>query len=117
MRCTHFSDTLRHPSGFEELEPTTLGHQPTHRIIDVREPHEFDGELGHLDGAELVPLATLEQAAQRWDRKTPMLIVCRSGGRSGRAVEALRGLGFACAVNLRGGMLGVRAAEAVRRVS
>lgn len=109
MRCTHFSDTLPHPDGYLELEPTSLAHQAAHRIIDVREPHELEGELGRIAGAESVPLATLEQAARTWDRSIPMLVVCRSGARSGRAVSALRRLGFGCAVNLRGGMLAYRA--------
>jgi rhodanese-related sulfurtransferase len=109
MRCSHFSDTLLHPDGYAEIEPAALHHQPSHRVIDVREPHEFHGELGHIDGAELVPLATVEDAARKWDRDTPMLVVCRSGGRSARAVSTLRRLGFSCAVNLRGGMLAYRA--------
>lgn len=109
MRCSHFSHTTPHPDGFEEIEPTALDRQAAHRVIDVREAHEFHGELGHIQGAELVPLGTVEQAAHAWDPDTPMLVVCRSGARSARAVSALRRMGFGCAVNLRGGMLAYRA--------
>jgi rhodanese-related sulfurtransferase len=59
----------------------------------VREPNEFAGPLGHVHGAELFPMGTLPTAAEAWDRKTPILLVCRSGNRSGRvaAVLAQRG--------------------------
>lgn len=81
------------------------------RIIDVRQPEEFNGELSHLDGAELVPLGTLQSAASDWDREAPVLMVCRSGGRSGQACQALLRMGFSNVMNLRGGMMAVRAAR------
>ncbi|NJK88736.1 MAG: MBL fold metallo-hydrolase [Myxococcales bacterium] len=76
-----------------------------YRIIDVREPDEFGGELGHLDGAELVPLAGLLDAARDWPRDKPLLIVCRSGRRSARAAQSLASMGFWDVTNLEGGML------------
>ena len=75
------------------------------RLVDVREPHEFTGELGHIAGAELVPLATVVDATATWDRHAPLLIICRSGGRSARAATALAGAGFVELYNLSGGML------------
>ena len=75
------------------------------RLVDVREPHEFSGDLGHVAGAELVPLGTIAEAAAGWDRRAPILLICRSGGRSGRAAAALAGAGFAELYNLSGGML------------
>ncbi|MBS2017833.1 MAG: rhodanese-like domain-containing protein [Deltaproteobacteria bacterium] len=75
------------------------------RLIDVREPAEYTGELGHVDGAELVPLATVPAAAAKWDKQAPIVCICRSGGRSGRAAEALAGLGFTDVTNMVGGML------------
>ena len=79
------------------------------RIIDVREPAEFEGELGHLDGAELVPLSTLERAARHWKKETPLLVVCRGGGRSARACTQLERMGFTDVKNFDGGMLAHRA--------
>jgi rhodanese-related sulfurtransferase len=75
------------------------------RIVDVREPHEFGGPLGHIEGAELVPLAQVEAEAARFAGGRSLLLVCRSGGRSGRACEKLvvRGLDV---TNLAGGMIG-----------
>ena len=79
------------------------------RIIDVREPAEFVGDLGHLPRAELVPLATLVAAAGAWNRDEPLLLVCRSGARSARATQQLGALGFRTVVNLGGGMMAANA--------
>lgn len=73
------------------------------RLIDVREPHEFVG--GHIAGAELVPLGTVVQAAAGWDRSKPVLLICRSGNRSGRAAAELSRMGFKKLYNLTGGMM------------
>jgi rhodanese-related sulfurtransferase len=75
------------------------------RIVDVREPHEFTGELGRVPGAELVPLATVGDAAKAGDREAELVLVCRSGGRSGRATALLASMGFQSVVNMTGGML------------
>lgn len=95
---------------FHEIDPASLAALAPARIVDVREPHEHAGELGHLPDADLVPLATLPSAAAGWDRDETIVVVCRSGGRSARGCEVLAGLGFRRAVNLRGGMLAVAAA-------
>ena len=76
---------------------------PRPRIIDVREPAEFNGPLGHIPGAELVPLGMLEASARAWDREAPVVVVCRSGARSARAATLLVQLGFRDIVNLEGG--------------
>lgn len=81
------------------------------RIIDVRSRSEFDGELGHLPDAELVPLERVTQEARRWDPHTPIVTVCRSGNRSATAAKELEKLGFDRVVSLRGGMLAVRGAQ------
>lgn len=76
------------------------------RWVDVREPHEYQAD--HLPQAELVPLAVLEQVAASWDRQKPVLVLCRSGGRSQRGCEILAAMGFQDITNLSGGMLAVR---------
>lgn len=81
------------------------------RVVDVREPDEFHAELGHIAGAELVPLASVEAAAKGWRREDPMIMVCRSGRRSLQAAELLIGLGFGGVKNMRGGMLEWNAAH------
>ncbi len=74
-------------------------------LVDVREPSEYTAELGHVAGARLVPLATVTEAMRSWDRSKPILVICRSGGRSGRAAGALVAAGFTEVYNLTGGML------------
>ncbi len=75
------------------------------RVIDVREPDEFTGALGHIAGAELVPLSDLAEVAASWPRGQPIVTVCRSGRRSITAAQQLEALGFELVASLRGGML------------
>ncbi|HET9450819.1 MAG TPA: rhodanese-like domain-containing protein [Aggregicoccus sp.] len=84
---------------------------PDVRRIDVREPSEYTGPLGHLPGAELVPLATVEAAAAAWSREQSLLLICRSGARSVTAAHRLAALGFTRLYNLAGGMLAVNEAQ------
>lgn len=89
-----------------EVDPAAVfAHGKGARLIDVREPHEYVGELGHIEGAELVPLATLRAAATAWDRSREIVVVCRSGNRSGQGARQLVELGFTHVVNMVGGML------------
>ena len=87
---------------------TELG--PEVRRIDVREPDEWTGPLGRLPRAELVPLATVEAASAAWPREGPLLLICRSGNRSGKAAKLLAQRGFTRLYNLAGGMLAVNEA-------
>lgn len=93
--------------GFRQISPTNAApHLASLKIIDVREPSEFNDALGHIPGASLVPLGTVLDAAKDLDRSTPILLVCKSGGRSGRAAGALAAMGFPHLYNLAGGMMG-----------
>ena len=74
---------------------------PTARIIDVREPQEWDA--GHIAHAELVPLGSVPERLDAF-AATPTYVVCRSGNRSGRACEFLGAQGLEV-VNVAGGML------------
>jgi glyoxylase-like metal-dependent hydrolase (beta-lactamase superfamily II)/rhodanese-related sulfurtransferase len=76
-----------------------------YRIIDVRSAEEFTSELGHIEGAELYPVDGIATSARSWGRKQPLLMVCRSGGRSARAAQTLLAMGFEDITNLEGGML------------
>lgn len=73
-------------------------------IVDVREQDEFRGELGHIAGSELVPLGTLLAASRSWPKDRAMVLVCRSGGRSGAAAMQLMAAGFSRVASLRGGL-------------
>jgi sulfur dioxygenase len=89
----------------EVLPEWVAAHAGDVRMIDVREPDELRGELGHIEGVEGVPLANLVSALQAMSREHPVVFVCRSGGRSGKAALAAAGLGFAQVASMRGGML------------
>ena len=89
-----------------EVEPAwTDQHHGAVRIVDVREKDEFVGPLGHIAGAELVPLAGVVDAAKDWSTEQPLVLVCRSGGRSGKAAVALETKGFKRVASMRGGMM------------
>jgi sulfur dioxygenase len=76
-------------------------------VVDVREPDEFNGELGHIHGSRLMPLRALsEQASQIEQFKSGEVVtVCRAGVRSTTAAAILTALGFEHVFNLKGGML------------
>lgn len=97
-------------AGIWEVQPTWLEeHLREVQIVDVREPAEFDGPLGHLPGAKLVPLGLLDEKMSSLEKARPVVTVCRSGARSAQASVILGGAGFAKVANLAGGMLRWRA--------
>ncbi|HEX5556600.1 MAG TPA: rhodanese-like domain-containing protein [Gaiellales bacterium] len=69
--------------------------------VDVREPEEW--EAGHVDGALWIPLGELQARAGELPRDRPLVIVCRTGARSGYAADALVAAGYD-ASNLAGGL-------------
>ncbi len=73
------------------------------QIIDVREPYEYD--IVNL-GAELIPLKTILENANRIDKEKKVIIHCRSGKRSADAIRDLeKAFGFENLYNLKGGVL------------
>lgn len=72
------------------------------QVIDVRMAHEH--EAGHIPGTRLIQLPDLPAEAASIDRDTPVIVYCRSGGRSAMATEALLQAGYD-AHNMTGGML------------
>lgn len=78
-------------------------------LLDVRNPEEFHGPLGHLRGAILIPLDSLERESARLEavRGRTIVVYCRSGRRSMNATAFLRQRGFD-ALNLEGGILSWR---------
>jgi rhodanese-related sulfurtransferase len=99
------------PDGYRELSPMDFMRADHRgRVIDVREPAEFHGELGHIARAELVPLSLLVGRSAGWGRDEEIIVVCRSGKRSSQAARQLASLGFQKVYNLTGGMLAYVAA-------
>tara|TARA_B110001454_G_C12723306_1_gene436443 strand:- start:48061 stop:49494 length:1434 start_codon:yes stop_codon:yes gene_type:complete len=76
------------------------------RLIDVRRPDEYNNELGHIEGAELITLgADLTAFLEKGDRSEEIVFVCRSGGRSGTATAESIKLGYKFTINMAGGMI------------
>jgi adenylyltransferase/sulfurtransferase len=71
-------------------------------ILDVREPHEW--EIARIDGARLIPLASLESRLDELSREREIVVHCKAGGRSAQAVRRLRAAGFRRVWNLAGGI-------------
>lgn len=93
------------PGGIPEVAPEWVAsHRDRARLVDVREKTEYDGELGHVPGSELVPLDTVASAVSGWEREAPIVLICRSGGRSGKAALLMRTMGFSEVASMRGGM-------------
>jgi len=72
------------------------------RLIDVREPHELT--ISHIDGAENLPLGILAAHLGELDSAQEIVLFCKSGTRSARALEILISAGFRKVKNLRGGI-------------
>ncbi len=77
------------------------------QVIDVRAQHEHDA--GHIADSRLIELQELPAQAETIDRAVPVILYCRSGGRSLMATQALSEAGFD-AHNMVGGMLAWEAA-------
>lgn len=74
-------------------------------ILDVRQPEEYKG--GHIINAQLIPLGDLQARIGELSKykDKPVVVVCRSGNRSGSACATLTKQGFTEAYNLAGGMM------------
>jgi rhodanese-related sulfurtransferase len=71
-------------------------------ILDVRQPEEF--RQARIPGARLLPLGELSRRIQELPKDREIVVVCRSGNRSGQAARQLSEAGYKVA-NLRGGMI------------
>ena len=74
-------------------------------VLDVRSPAEFDGELGHVPGARLIPLDELRARVAEVKNDKPIVVVCQTGKRSALATGILRQAGLPQVANLAGGMV------------
>ncbi len=72
------------------------------RLIDVREPHEL--QISRIEGAELFPLGQLAARLSELDSAEEMVVFCKGGTRSARALELLASAGFRKVKNLKGGI-------------
>jgi len=97
-------------AGIWEIQPNILEENLARvEVVDVREPDEFNGALGHIADAKLIPLGALMERVEQLTKEKPIVVVCRSGARSAQATVLLRNKGFTRVANLAGGMLRWRA--------
>ncbi len=109
-------DSVKFPSfaqlnAVRQLAPKDVNERRADRdsvlLLDVREPGEYCGELGHIPGSILIPLRELPSRATELGphKNKHVIAICRAGVRSTTAAAMLSGLGFEQVSNLEGGML------------
>jgi len=73
------------------------------RIVDVREPNEY--QICRIPGTELIPLGDVPKRYNELDPDQELIVHCKMGGRSAKAADFLRSVGFKRVLNLKGGIL------------
>jgi glyoxylase-like metal-dependent hydrolase (beta-lactamase superfamily II)/rhodanese-related sulfurtransferase len=76
-------------------------------IVDVREPEEYTGPLGHIEGSKLIPLGQLPAKLRELDsyRDREVIAVCKAGFRSQTGASILKQAGFSQVYSMQGGMV------------
>jgi sulfur dioxygenase len=100
-------NSVRQLSPAEVAERTSSGAAPL-LLLDIREPDEYTGDLGHVPGARLIPLRELPERAEKElaaFKDKDIVVICRAGVRSVTAAAILTGLGFEKVCSMKGGML------------
>jgi len=105
--CGIGGDPLQDPNGIPELTPAELAAKQQRKddfdLIDVREPHEW--AIAKIPGARLVPLSAFTDSLHQFDSARDIVVHCKMGGRSAKAVRQLQAAGFKKVWNLAGGIL------------
>ncbi len=95
------------PAAMDVITPLELkarfDHGDDFVLLDVREPHEI--QICSIAGAQIIPLGEVPRRFPELDRDRDLVVMCRSGVRSGRAVAFLKTQGFTRVANLTGGVL------------
>ncbi|MFW2390598.1 MAG: MBL fold metallo-hydrolase [Polyangiales bacterium] len=95
----------RSPDGIPEVSLAWVAkNKGAVRMVDVREKDEAASD-GIIEGVEVVPMGTVDEASKAWDKEIPVITICRSGRRSGRVALELEKLGFKRIASMRGGMV------------
>jgi molybdopterin/thiamine biosynthesis adenylyltransferase/rhodanese-related sulfurtransferase/molybdopterin converting factor small subunit len=73
------------------------------KLVDVREPNEF--QINRIPGTVLIPLGDVPKRYNELDPDDEIVVHCKMGGRSAKAADFLRSVGFKRVLNLKGGIL------------
>jgi adenylyltransferase/sulfurtransferase len=73
------------------------------KIVDVREPNEY--QINRIAGSVLIPLGDVPRRYRELDPEDEIVVQCKVGGRSAKAADFLRSVGFKKVLNLKGGIL------------
>jgi sulfur dioxygenase len=93
-------------AGIPEIRPDWVArHLDELFVLDVRSAGEFDGDLGHLQSAHLIPLNELRERLDEVPRDRPIVTLCQSGKRSAMAAEILLKSGYEQVANITGGLI------------
>src|SRR6188768_2834933 len=72
-------------------------------LVDVREPNEY--QINRIPGTILIPLGEVPRRYAELDKDAEIVVSCKMGGRSAKAADFLRSVGFSRVLNLKGGIL------------
>jgi rhodanese-related sulfurtransferase len=96
-------------AGVPEIPPEWVArHRREVHVLDVRSAVEFEGELGHLEGAQLIPLDVLRSRVSEVSSDKPVVVICQTGKRSAMGTVILEKAGHERVANIPGGMVGWR---------
>ena len=97
---------VRTYAGIPEIAPEWVArHRDEVHVLDVRTPVEWDGELGHLGGAQLIPIDELRARVAEVPSEKPVVVVCQTGRRAAMGTLILAKAGRERVANLAGGMV------------
>lgn len=92
-----------HQVNTEKLKELLSRFKSDQIVIDVREPDEYYS--GHIPGVPLVPMQSIPNLLEGFDKNKEYIFVCRSGNRSQNVSLFLKQQGFDKVINFDGGML------------
>ncbi len=92
-----------HTVGVEQFK--TFKNIEAKYLIDVRTPNEY--KQGHIEGAKNIDYFSkdFKQQLEKLNKEVPVYVYCRSGGRSAKAMQIMKDMGFKTIYNLDGGYL------------
>ena len=104
----NLAEAIHHLNGLPEVSAAWVHRNlGRFRLVDIRHGEELK-EFGRVAHAEHVPMQTFIEGAGTLDKESPLVVMCASGGRSGRVVSALVAMGFKAVASLEGGLFGWR---------